>query len=61
MTQIYETQNKIRKVSTKSQALILPIPATIRDIMNFRHGTPVKWEIHAEDDRKIIKIYENMD
>lgn len=62
MTVIYETENKLRKVSkNKSKALILPVPATIRDLMNFEHGTPIQWEVCLENEEKYIKIYEKID
>ena len=55
---LYNTINKIRKVSNRRPtALILPIPATIRDVMNFDHGTSVKWELCVEDDCRFVKIY----
>lgn len=62
MTKIYETHNKIRKVSnTHKKSLILPIPATIRDIMNFEHGTTINWEVCSNENEKYIKIYEKQD
>ncbi len=63
MTQmIFEAENKIRMVSKKQpKSLILPIPATIRDIMNFEHGTPIKWEICLNENEKYVKIYKKQD
>lgn len=59
---IFETDNKIRMVSkAQNKSLILPVPATIRDIMNFKHGTPIKWEVCLNDKEKYIKIYEKTD
>ncbi len=63
MTKILETDNKIRMVSkSHSKSLILPVPATVRDIMNFKHGTHVKWEVCLnEKNEKYIKICEKQD
>jgi hypothetical protein len=62
MEKLYETKNKVRKVSNKRPtALILPIPATIRDVMNFEHGSEVKWELCVENDCRIVKIYNAKD
>ena len=59
---IFETENKIRNVSKAQQkTLILPIPATIRDLMNFKHGTHIKWEVCLNENEKYIKIYEKQD
>ena len=63
MTKILETDNKIRMVSkSHSKSLILPVQATVRDIMNFKHGTPIKWEVCLnEKNEKYIKLYEKQD
>lgn len=60
MTKIYETQNKIRRVSNKSKSLILPIPPEIRDLMAFKHQTSINWQICLnEKNEKYIKLYIN--
>ena len=62
MTKILETTNKMRMVSkTHSKSLILPVPATVRDIMQFKHGTQITWEICLNGDEKYIKLSEKKD
>lgn len=62
MTKMYETENKLRMVSkSHSKSLILPVPATIRDIMKFEHGTPIKWEVCLNENKKYIKLYKKQD
>ena len=60
MTNISYFETKLRKVSNKRpKSLILSIPATVRDIMEFEHGTSVKIEVCLDDKtkKKYIKIY----
>lgn len=55
MTKIHEFEHKIRRVSKSHQkSLILPVPAKVRDIMDFKHDDRVKWEIHVENEEKYI-------
>lgn len=63
MTEIYQTHNKCRKVSAKqNKALLLPIPATIRDILELKHGTPIKWEVCInKNGTKYVKISKKTD
>lgn len=56
--QIYETTNQIRRASkSRPRTLVTPVPATVRDLMNFEHGTKIKWEVYInEQGKKYIKI-----
>lgn len=62
-TKIYETKNKTRRVSSSTpKSLIAPIPAVIRDIMGFEHGTKLEWSVYTDEKgNKFIKINESMD
>ena len=58
MTNISYYETKLRKVSNqRPKSLILSIPANVRDIMEFEHGTHVKMEVCLDDNnKKYIKI-----
>lgn len=58
MTEIVKCEAKIRRAShQRPKSLILSISPTIRDIMNFEHGTPVILEVCLdENDKKFVKI-----
>ena len=50
-------RNKIRRdTKARPKSLILPIPAQIRDTMNFEHGTEVTWTICSENEKLKIVI-----
>jgi len=54
---ILETDTQIKAVSQqRKNSLILRIPANIRDIMQYTHGTEIKIEVHAENNEKYLKI-----
>ncbi len=54
---LLEKSNKIRcNNKQRPNSLILAIPAQIRDLMNFTHGTPVKWTVCVEDEKIYCKI-----
>jgi len=55
---IMEIDTEIKAVSQQRQkSLILRIPANIRDIMQLKHGTKTKIEVHVENDEKYLKLY----
>ena len=55
MTKIHEFEHKLRRVSkSHPKSLILPVPAKVRDIMDFKHDEPIKWEIHVKNGEKYI-------
>ena len=57
MVKLHETHVKTRRVSTKRpQALILPIPATIRDIMKIEHGTEVTLTVCLENEKTYLRV-----
>ena len=54
---ILKMRNKIRRdTKARPKSLILPIPAQIRDTMNFEHGTEVTWTICSENEKLKIVI-----
>ena len=56
---IYETQTTLKAVSKDRQkSLIFRISGTLRELMEFKHGTQVKVEVCLDDNTKYIKIYE---
>ena len=63
VTKIYKARNKIRKVSSATpKSVIAPIPAVIRDIMEFQHGTKIEWTVYTDENgNKFIKINEIKD
>lgn len=58
MTNISYFETKLRKVSNnRPKSLILSIPANVRDIMEFEHGTSVKIEVCLDqENKKFVKI-----
>lgn len=63
MTKIYETETELKAVSKdRPKSLIFRISGALYEIMQFKHGTPVKVEVCLnEDNTKYIKIYEKTD
>lgn len=54
---LLEKTTTIRKRSNKQpQALILNIPAQIRDIMKFEHGTEVKLTTCVENEKIYLRV-----
>ena len=58
MTLLLETRTKTRRRSKKQQqALILNIPAQVRDIMKFEHGTEISMEVCLDENEEMyIKV-----
>ena len=57
MTLLLETRTKTRRRSKKQQqALILNIPAQVRDIMKFEHGTEVTLKVCLENEKIYLRI-----
>ena len=57
MTLLLKLRTKLRRRSKKQQqALILNIPAQIRDIMKFEHGTPVTLEVCLENEKLYLRV-----
>lgn len=57
MTLLLKTRTKIRRRSKKQQqALILNIPATIRDVMKFEHGTEVTLTVCLENEKIYLRV-----
>ena len=54
---IMQTAKKLRKRSNdRPKSLVLHIPAAVRDIMEFEHGTEVQIDVIAENDEKYVVI-----
>ena len=54
---IMRTAKKLRKRSNdRPKSLVLHIPAAVRDIMEFEHGTEVQIDVIAENDEKYVVI-----
>ena len=48
---------KLRKRSNdRPKSLVLHIPAAVRDIMEFEHGTEVQIDVVGNDDEKYVAI-----
>jgi len=57
MTLLLKTRTKIRRRSKKQQqALILNIPAQIRDIMKIEHGTEVTLTVCLENEKTYLRV-----
>ena len=57
---IYETTQKIKWVSkNRPNSLIFRISGALQQITNLKNNTKVKVEVHLENNKKIIKIYED--
>lgn len=57
MTLLLKTRTKIRRRSKKQQqALILNIPAQIRDIMKIEHGTEVTLTVCLENEKLYLRV-----
>jgi len=57
MTLLLKTRTKIRRRSKKQQqALILNIPAQIRDIMKIEHGTEVTLTVCLENEKIYLRV-----
>ena len=57
MTLLLKTRTKIRRRSKKQQqALILNIPAQIRDIMKIEHGTEVTLTVCLEKEKIYLRV-----
>lgn len=54
---IMRIAKKLRKRSNeRPKSLVLHIPAAVRDIMEFEHGTEVQIDVIAENDEKYVVI-----
>lgn len=54
---LLKTETEIKHVSKqRDKSLILRIPANIRDVMEYEHGTPITVEVHVENNEKYLKI-----
>lgn len=59
---LLKMRNKIRRDSKqRPKSLILPIPAQIRDTMDFEHGTPVTWTVCSKNNELKIIIQKEID
>lgn len=58
MTSLIKIPSTIKWVSKqRPKSLILRIPAAVRDIMEFEHGTSINIEVCLdENDKKFVKI-----
>ncbi|WP_323736211.1 hypothetical protein PXD04_10070 [Methanosphaera sp. ISO3-F5] len=60
MTLLLKIKTAIKKRSnSRPKSLILYIPAQVRDLVEFEHGTPINLEVCLDDKtkKKYIKIY----
>ena len=62
MTLIKRLETAVKKRSNaRPKSLVLHIPATVRDIMEWEHNTPVTMDVCVENDCRILKIYKKLD
>jgi hypothetical protein len=57
MTTLLKLPTKVKhRSNTRPKSLILPIPATVRDMMELEHNSDITLEVCLENDQKVLKI-----